>query len=366
MKVGFLSISFNLIEDTNNVGNIEVLKMADLLRQRGLDVDCLCYESTKYAKAFNEVDYKDYDAFIVMSGGVDFFAGVFNPILAANYEFLAKVNQPIFYMFDDLSLPFNQIYINVARAIGKYKAKELTPEILKPYKDKYFITAPAIIVSQGRNLEIAKKLHKKSEINIVDYVYNPNNEWLTLTDEPYRENTGEFDLIIGGSLRKAKARQLTYCKYMFDQIDIKTAMYGTASLAKFDKEVVEDLIPPTFLGKKKYQDVIDTNARGYATLITGDKSYRDNVVTLRLAESILANCICFIDEIYDSEHFIFPKEPCLYVNTKSDVAEKIQILKGNKERYDELIAYQHEVYNKMRQNDCMSKLIKIIENYCIK
>lgn len=364
MKLGFLAINFSLIDDDNNVASIEVIKMAELLRQRGVEVDCMCRKSTKYAKAFGEVNINDYDAFLVMSGGIDFIAGKFSENLAANYEFLAKVHQPIFYLFDDLSLPFQQIYKNCCRILEGVNTADLTEEMLAPYKEKYFVSAPAIIVSQGYDLAISKKLHKHSEINIIDHVYNPNNEWLTLTDEPYRENTHKYDLILGGSLRKSKRRQDTYIKYMFGHDKLKAALYGTAVLKRFDKDKIEGLTLPEFLGKKVYSDVIDTNAKGFATLITGDKCYQNNVVTLRLAESILANCVCFIDEVYDKNHVIFPEMSLLYVNTKQDIVKVINALKEDEDLYNIVIEYQHAVYNRMKHNDCMQKLIDIIKPYC--
>ena len=148
---------------------------------------------------------------------------------------------------------------------------------------------------------------------------------------------------------------------MFDQHDIKAAMYGTATQKRFTPELIEGLKLPEFLGKKIYQDVIDTNARGFATLITGDKNYRNNVVTLRLAESIYANCICFIDEIYDIDHFIFDND-FVYVNTKEEISNKILQLKQDKDLYNSIIKMQHDKLKEMQTRDCMKLLLDIIAN----
>jgi len=114
-------------------------------------------------------------------------------------------------------------------------------------------------------------------------------------------NTSEYDLIYGGSFRSGR-REQKFLDFFFNK-DISVAVYGSMKPQQFKKLNSSD-VQPTWLGRVACTDVVNTNAKGIATIIVGEKYYNNNTITLRIYESMLANCVVFIDEEFDTKHEI--------------------------------------------------------------
>ena len=91
------------------------------------------------------------------------------------------------------------------------------------------------------------------------------------------------------------------------------------------------------------------------------------MITLRFAESLLANCVTFIDEDFDVKHRIYPNFDFFYVNSGNEIEQKINLLKANKILYERLIEIQHRKVEEMRLNNLphiFSEALKEKEGEC--
>lgn len=91
------------------------------------------------------------------------------------------------------------------------------------------------------------------------------------------------------------------------------------------------------------------------------------MITLRFAESLLANCVTFIDEDFDVKHRIYPKYDFLYVKNGDELEQKMNLLKANKKLYERILEIQHKKVEEMRLNNLphiFSETLKEKEGEC--
>ena len=206
-----------------------------------------------------------------------------------------------------------------------------------------------VILSQAFNKETVKQIHEKSNIKIKDIKYVPFNEWVLSTNN-FVENTGDVDLIMGTSFRGGRRKQ-KYLDYFFGRKDITVELYGKIKENHF-KNINVGLSKPIFTQELKDDTkVIEKNATGFATIIIGDKNYNNNIITLRFAESLLANCVTFIDNDFDTKHKIYPNYDFFYVKNGEELEKKIKLLKANPQCYKKVLEIQHNKVEEMRLNN---------------
>lgn len=262
----------------------------------------------------------------------------------------------MYYVLVDLAIPFEQLYSKVKkRKWCKYKSAEEI-DLMNNF----------VIISQSKNSQEVGRIHQNSDINIKDIRYVPINEWVLHTNT-YVENSGKVDLILGTSNRGGKRRK-KYTDYFFGRENIITEFYGLIKKSDFKKSEIQDLNEPIFSSKlDDCTKIIEKNSTGFATVIVGDPNYNNNMITLRLGESLLANCVTFIDEDFDKAHTIYPCN-FMYVNSGKELELKILTLKENPDLYNKVINLQHELVEKIKKNNLPKKLSKAIseegENIC--
>ena len=134
---------------------------------------------------------------------------------------------------------------------------------------------------------------------------------------------------------------------------MKVELFGLIKETDFDKKRIYNLSKPTF--NEKVTDctkLIEKNSTGFATIIVGDKNYNDNMVTLRVGESLLANCVTFIDNDFDTKHTIYPDFNFFYIKSGGRELEyKIKKLKEDKELYQKVLAIQHHLVQKYKSKN---------------
>ena len=324
---------------------VETIKLAELLRGEGHDVTIATTRNTDVGVAYDELDVNSFDRVLIMNSSIYFPGGEENKPIEALFEFLHDYRGLIYYVLVDLAIPFQQLYPLVAK---REWCKYNTPEEINLNND-------IIVISQAHNLNEVRKIHENVGINIKDAIYVPFNEWIFHTND-FVENTAEVDLILGTSNRGGRRRQ-KYTDYFFGRDDLKVEFFGLIKEKDFKPKDIRGLAKPIFTPRlKDCRDMIKKNATGFATVIIGDKNYNNNMVTLRLGESLLANCVTFIDNDFDKRHTIYPDYDFMYVRNGRELELKIKILKEDHELHKKILDIQHELVQKFIDKD-MPKLL---------
>lgn len=353
MKILMLNIHLGTLQLKRpaNIGVIECIEISNLLRKAGHQVDMGSIRDTDVAIDYDKLDVNSYDKILLMNGPVDFPGGAPSSYHQKLFEFLAKSDKSkdIYYILVDLALPFVQMYPKVMnRAWNPYKSI-----------DEIRIANPITIISQSNNFDEVRRIHQKSDMNLKDIKYVPINEWIYFTED-VRENSGTVDLILGTSNRGGR-RMKKYLDYFYGRPDLKIELYGKIQDKHFPESKTEGKAKPIFSGPlKDARGVVAKNSTGFATVVTGDTNYYGNIVTLRVAESILANCITFIDQEYDPNHSIFPNIPYLYINNGDELEYKIKQLRANPEAAESIRVEQRKLIEKCKANPMIDKFIEAL------
>lgn len=345
MKFGITRLSGNITDRNSNIiGNYETLKIAELLKKY-TDIDILtCNECKDCIHIDENYDINQYDRLLIVNDSANMFGGAEIKTMTTIYKLLAKYDKPIYYILTDLNLPFvNYWEIIKNKPWNNYKEED--------FKLKF----PINIISQGRDLNTAIKIHKnKVTINCVYYV--PLNEWGAFLLKPVQNNNRPVDLIYGGSFRGGK-REKKLIDYYFLQNNLNVELYGTIRLDQF-KKLPEGVTVPTFAKKVPADKIVEYNSKALATVIIGDKDYQDNMVTLRFIEALLSDCICFIDHDFDKNHYLMP-EP-FYVHNGLELNEKINKLKTDINYYNSMLAQQRLILQNIVNQNMPEKLYHTI------
>lgn len=347
MKVA-LTVLHGNITDSNcrYVGNKEALKIAELLSHI-VETDVLtCKECSYCIHVDSDYDINKYDKLFIVNGSINMFGGIEIDTATTIYKLLHKFNGQIYYILTDTNMPFMDYYKHIN---GKDWAKKYT-------KDNFSLQHDIIILSQFKNFDYIKKIHKN--INIKDILYVPWALWkIELeTNNNYYNVEKTADLIYGGSFRAGK-RVNKMLDYFFNKENISVELYGNISLSQFNK--YEYNLAPKFTGKILTDAVVEKNSSGLATIIIGDRNYNNNTVTLRFYESLMSDAIVFIDNDFDTEHKLLTDD-WLYVNSGDELEEKILKLKNNPNLLNALITNQHKLVQSLLQEKTLHNCLKEI------
>ena len=118
--------------------------------------------------------------------------------------------------------------------------------------------------------------------------------------------------------------------------------------------------PANWLGKVSCDKVIDENALGFATIVVGENGYNNHIHTIRQYESILANCITFIDNDFDAGHTIYDNE-FLYVHSGKELENKIKQLRNDKSLYENCILSQMDFIDRKSKVNYVDQLLSYIK-----
>lgn len=322
MKIGIIYVN-SLVNGDNTIGSLEVNNIANALRKHA-DVDIIAkYPKDRKRQVDKIVDIMklgsldDYDKVLFYNASINFYGGRENLPLNRAYELMASYEDTIYYLLVDLALPFQQFWTCIDGRGWNIK------------KEDVLVTTNIVVVSQGSDLDEAKHVHRKVDGHITDYVYFPLEQHILANDSTILDinDNPEFDLIYGGSWRGGR-RNKKMNDY-FGQKDLKIKLFGSIPENKIENEDV------TFGKKVKPGKVLETNNTAMCTIIFGDRNYNDNMITLRLWESLLSRVIVFIDNDFDrNKELSFPE--FLYVEDGKELADKIKILKEDQNIYKQI------------------------------
>lgn len=345
----------------NNVTNFkttpsaETIYLSKALKEMGHEVDIISLKDGEYTIAFESVeDINGYERLLVINGSANFFGGAPNFAVLKAQQAMAAYKSKIYYLLTDVRLNFSQTWpaIQNKEWVSHYSEETL------------MITSPIKIVSQGVNLDVAKKIHKKAltEGTTLEYEYFPLEQY-KIHDDTFEFSSPEektVDLIYGGSFRGGQ-REAKMVEFLFDT-GLNVEFFGTAKATQFKSPKFHWEVPPEFTGKIPMDQVSEKNSSGIATLIIGDKNYNDNFITLRVWETLASDAVVLIDEEFDTKHRII-QDDRFYVKNRAELIERIEELKSNDELRREMISIQHKVVldTQARKAEWQSNFAKVLD-----
>jgi hypothetical protein len=355
MEVGVIKlgsrISFNA-NDTSG-GNGEARSIIKMLHGGG----CGVHIFTKILKKDNLIpdftwhDLQDtvsstlfkmdqLDALIVLNGNVNFFGGAEDPEQLINYEMINKFMGPVFYIYCDPELTLKQVWPSV----------EKKPWASNWSADRLNIKRTDIVyISQPYDVDIILEELGKNEVVPASIHHFPFEKFPCLNEQlPFNKNP-EVDLSYGGTMRGGKRAKKMVKFYFGHPEDISVEMFGKIDLDDFTKikslKLDTTLRAPTFTGPVRYDEMLPKMNRAMAHCVIGDPFYEQiNDMAQRAYESIWSNVVTFIDTDLDKIRRVYGADKnladFLYVSTREELSEKIQLLKQSPETRREIVEAQ--------------------------
>lgn len=352
MEVGVIKlgsrISFNA-NDTSG-GNGEARSIIKMLHGGG----CGVHIFTKILKKDNLVpDYRwrniaeatpmdldVLDALIVLNGNVNFFGGAEDCEQLLNYEIINNFTGPVFYIYCDPELTLKQVWPSVEK---KPWAKNWSKDRLN------IVRSDLIYVSQPYDVDIILEELGKNEVVPASIHHFPFEKFPCLNEQlPFNKNP-EVDLSYGGTMRGGKRAKKMVKFYFGHPEDVSVEMFGKIDLDDFKKIKSLKLDPtlraPTFTGPVRYDEMLPKMNRAMAHCVIGDPFYEQiNDMAQRAYESIWSNVVTFIDTDLDKIRRVYGADKqladFLYVSTREELSEKIQLLKKDPTARKEIVDAQ--------------------------
>jgi len=252
--------------------------------------------------SINDVDFDRYDLVLLFNFSINFFGGVENKEGISLYKSLSKSQTPIAYIQTDGKLGFQELWPQIYKREWAAKYKE---------SDFYIDPERVTYVTQGYDLDkVGKALDKKNLQKYNKIIHYPIAETILANadkDLAYEMFPRTYDLGFGGATRDS--HKVKKVKHYFTDENFNNYIFGGINLGEYH-------VHP----KVSYQEVIPTMRNCKGTVIVGDKHYEDNYFTLRMYEGILANCLTYIDNDFDSQQkFYDGKFPELYISTPKQI-----------------------------------------------
>jgi len=366
-------------EELGHIGDYEQMGLAKKCVELGHTVHIIKMNKN-IISSFNGITYKhfdnlddldSYDYLFIQNFAPNIFGGVVIPRWVDSYKLMASFKKPICYMFSDLRLHLKQMWRMFAnKDLSNFpglceKDVKITSDIIyvcQGYDDalNYKYSHKKGLYTEGLNVtKVLKYPYYFAPISLMDSKYFDINR-------EYNPNR-EYDLYYGASSLRDGKRNEEFLDYFFNR-DIRTAMYGSVKLEQFKMDFTGYKVPE-INSKLKQTGVVDENKRGFATILMGDKDYRNNMITLRVYESLLADMVCFVDYKFDSNKVIFKDseflKDYLYVKSGKELETKIKELKNDSKLLHKVIEEQRKVmYNAFSQDKFKEQTRILLEQIC--
>jgi hypothetical protein len=356
MKVAVLKLGARVAYGANDTsgGNGEARSCIKMLNDGGADVHIytkilkkdVIPEDLNFHQIANEYDgvnKQDYDALVVINGAVNFFGGISDPEQILNYHIINHFKGPVFYIYFDPNLSLKQIWPSIEKKewAGDWK------------KEDILITRNDIrLICQVHNTAKAKEVNEKAGITFKDVQHYPLYKFPMLnprfTQQALFDN--QVDISYGGTFRSGKREKKLVQFYFGYPEDISVEVFGKIKLDDFDAKKIEGLRPPLFTGAVAYDKMIPKMAEAKSHIVIGDMQYPEfEMINQRTYEAIQANCITFIDSDFDRKCRVYANNrelgDLLYVSSRSEVLDRLNILKNDTEAMKQIADEQVQCIN---------------------
>lgn len=361
MKLGRNKISFAKGERITNGNMGEIEQIVKLFTNTDCDIT-IC--ETKKSNAEDSVEHFGYhkidhhslldgapkvDVLVVIGGTTNFFGGADSTDALLMYKTINEFNGKILYFYTDpLCAP--------AKKIGHQKVKTdldipLEVTIQRPM---HLLTCEKQY-DPTKNPWKSKNVYKEWE-SVHHFEFSQSSIFNNRLESNF--DNKDIDLVYGGFYRGG-ARRDQMIEYFFDT-PYSARFFGGIKLDQFKFDQVPNKIPEFDPKKGGWSHFQEQTNRALATVIFGEKSYQDNIVTMRVYYSVLSGTVVFVDDTYDSSHKLFGDD-MFYVKSKSDIENRIAAIKKmNMEQYKKLLDYQYSKLN-IDKNEYYAKFKSILD-----
>jgi hypothetical protein len=307
----------------------------------------------------DKINNLSLDALCILNGNVNFFGGTEDEYQIANYHIINNFKGPIFYILCDPELTLKQIWHSVEKKEWgkKYNKKDI--EITRD--DIFYICQPF-------NTEKVKNSFGKYEVsNIRGIKHYPFELFPFLnTPKPFNE-APTVHLSYGGTMRGGK-RIKKMIKYYFGwPEDIIVEMFGKIELKDFNPNLISNLRTPNFTGVVKYDKMLEKMNSAMSHIVIGDPWYEEiSDMAQRASESVVAQCITFIDSDLDKEKRFYKNDKdlidFLYVSSREDAENKLRLLINDNSARKDIIDAQFKAINFDAKKYCTDFINLLIKN----
>lgn len=371
MKVGIIKIGGKLKTHNKRItnGNIEENKsITNLFLKNGIDVTLItAFDKNNNPKVFfgydnvqcmdlETADTTGMDMLVVINGSTNFYGGFDTNHVFKTYQVINsyKGNQVLFF-YTDPATNLKQIWSdNILNKKNEKWGTNWTKE------DLYISRDDITFMSAAKNLSLDDKMFQKK--GIPEFKDLKIFEWQksVLFESEYTTDLSDksVDLIYGGYFRGG-ARKQQMLDYFFDT-DYSARFFGKITLDMFKLSEPNDNKQPEFVKLSgDWNFFKDSTSNALSTVIFAESEYQDNIVTMRVYASVLANVVVFVEDKYDSKHTIFG-DGFNYINSKEELSEKIAEVKTwSTEKYFNFCKDQKSKL-RINQEDFFADFAKIV------
>lgn len=302
-------------------------------------------------QSYDQVDYSKLDLIIFQPYGFTMFGGIwaFKELDSVDV-YTEKFNGETMVIYNDPNIPWTNPYKIIT---NEKKTKMMidkdvveisrTEEHVKAFEEK---KCTALFI--GRDFEKFKENFKRqSETRSQTWPSSSLNirltEWImknelsksssALFSEEKDVKRAEFDIFYYGSNRGgSRSKNL---KKLFKNDEILNKLW-----IGYDPEYNRTTVLP----KQNHKDLVRYADQCVASLVIGDDSHNDNIITYRVFENAIMEIPSVVYNEYDSNHIIFPSEEyrdLTYFSTIEDLISIIEKLKDQK-TYQKVLKYQKD------------------------
>ena len=366
-KSAIVSLGTRISLSSDNVRSVDLKFMREyLLNVLGREqVDYISKRTKKeagldYFKDTTETDFNDYDEIYIYNASFNPFGGLFKDEALDTFEKLYTFNGDVIYFIIDPKLaPMDFAgFLRARNKKGDYifgtdvKVRDfkrhIDPEIVEGWTEKVWKRMK--IAFDGQDYEKYCKMWNSSspKINGTYKWLNEDTEWfnmwiaeyyainerLELKLKDYEKVADPYDLVYFGNNRQNERNKVI--KELYDIPEFKKYCIGfDPQLANTDSE--------------KYVDHDELfkliGEKCLATVVVGDNTHNGNIRTARFFETMLLDVAAFIYIKYDpTKSYVkneFLKE-FIYVSSKSELKEKIEKIKNDKELYKKIVELERK------------------------
>ena len=366
-KSAIVSLGTRISLSSDNVRSVDLKFMREyLLNVLGREqVDYISKRTKKeagldYFKDTTETDFNDYDEIYIYNASFNPFGGLFKDEALDTFEKLYTFNGDVIYFIIDPKLaPMDFAgFLRARNKKGDYifgtdvKVRDfkryIDPEIVEGWTEKVWKRMK--IAFDGQDYEKYCKMWNSSSpkikgtykwlnedtewFNMWIAEYYAINERLELKLKDYEKVADPYDLVYFGNNRQNERNKVI--KELYDIPEFKKYCIGfDPQLANTDSE--------------KYVDHDELfkliGEKCLATVVVGDNTHNGNIRTARFFETMLLDVAAFIYIKYDpTKSYVkneFLKE-FIYVSSKSELKEKIEKIKNDKELYKKIVELERK------------------------
>ena len=334
MKIGVLKLGARISFSSQGTsgGTGEALSIIRMLTGGGGDVvvftKILNKDENPDSIEFRNIEdeysnINDLECLVVINGTVQFYGGAEDRSQLLNYEIINNFEGPVFYILCDPELTLKQVWPSVSK---------------KPWVENWsesmlnVVRADIRYISQPFDVDKVLADLKKNEVVPSTITHFPFEKFPCLNDRLEFNPTPTVDLSYGGTMRGGKRMKKMAKFYFGHPSDISVEMFGKIKEEDFKPDLKFGLTLPAFTGPVRYDEMLPKMNQAMCHCVIGDPWYEKiNDIPQRLWESVNSNVVTFVDSDMDQMRRVWANDRTLgdflYVSTREELTEKIQLLK---------------------------------------